>query len=70
MEHLPPVGWADVAPKADIHGLEPRFAAIERRFDTVATKAELQRELRDGFATIVAANTTIMGLVVAAVSVL
>jgi hypothetical protein len=37
MEHLPPVGWADVAMKRDLDALEQRldlrFQALEARFD-------------------------------------
>ena len=37
IEHLPPVGWADVATKHDLAGLEQRmefrFARVEERFE-------------------------------------
>ncbi|MDQ1488380.1 MAG: hypothetical protein QOD57_2415 [Actinomycetota bacterium] len=37
MEHLPPIGWADVAMKRDLDALEQRldlrFAALEERVD-------------------------------------
>ena len=37
MEYLPPVGWADVATKHDLVGLERRmdlrFALVDQRFD-------------------------------------
>src|SRR5947207_132163 len=37
MEHLPPVGWADVALKRDLdaleHRLDLRFGALEERID-------------------------------------
>ena len=78
MEYFPPVGWADVATKRDLDSLrrelDLRFEAIDHRFNTLdgtmATKADLQREIRLGFATAVVANTTVVGLVVAALGAL
>ncbi|MGH9228811.1 MAG: hypothetical protein ACRD07_08785, partial [Acidimicrobiales bacterium] len=59
IEHLPPVGWADVATRHDVAGLEQRmelrFARIEERFNamdhrltavTSDVRADFERELR------------------------
>lgn len=44
IEHLPPVGWADVATKRDLDGLElrldQRFALIDERFDHLSRSVE------------------------------
>lgn len=44
MEHLPPVGWADVATKTDLDHLQ---TMIEGRFDTKF--AELRTDMADQF---------------------
>ncbi|HVX19146.1 MAG TPA: hypothetical protein VHA73_14035 [Acidimicrobiales bacterium] len=49
MELLPPVGWADVATKHDLHALEQRidlrFDAMEATFATKEDLAALQRSM-------------------------
>lgn len=48
MEHLPPVGWADVALKRDLdaleHRIDLRFDAIDQRFGAIEERIDLRSE--------------------------
>ena len=48
MEHLLPVGWADVATKRDLDALEQRldlrFDAVDQRFETLQQRIDLRSE--------------------------
>jgi hypothetical protein len=67
MQLLPPLGWGDIATKADLHALrsELRAEMTELRADVREQQAST---LRTMVVTMVASQATLVGLVLAAVN--
>jgi hypothetical protein len=69
MEHLPPVGWGDVATKRDLDQLASatRSELTAAKFELLATfRAEMNAQTRTLFFAIAGLNLTMVGLVFAA----
>ena len=68
MELLPPVGWADVATKQDLHVMDRRFEGIDQRLDVIERRLDdVAREIRAQTWKLMTLMVAVVGVVVAAV---
>ncbi len=63
MDHLPPLGWADVASKRDVDGIERRLDGIERRIDGIERRLDgLESGMRSFFLALLSAQVGLTAL--------